>query len=692
MVIINNYLMSFYFIIFCLEYLKGGLKKFSKRTQSRKKKHRLELINTEFFGKVQQADNNKKNKKIIKQATVENQLGNAYQHIQDECSILNSSLFENFTNELNEMNHNAIQKNELNHRNSTSPGNVTDAFKMAVLNSKISRSAVNIILKALNPFVPDLPLDYRSLLGTDQAIKLQDTATGKMISYNWVGQLSSYLAKRTATCVTIDVHVDELKLAQSVKRGLWVISVRIREFDYVVTATMHEGKGKPPRKEFLRPIMLRINQILKNGIEISEGRIVKIKMGVFCADTPARAYLLHIVTMGCNGCHLCTVKGSRRLLKKKQRMHYPGGRWPRRTTSQFRRKHFYNETKNLTHHLSQMKTEIEEIENFDILKHVAPDPMHASESGLVKAMLGVWEKRDREFTSKIDLKLNIFSKRIPSDFQRHCRSVNEDWKATECRLFLIYLAPFVLKNIIPDKLYFHFLKLVVAMRIMSSRKFLYMLKQADELIQDYVNEFCSIYESEPISFNLHLTTHLPKCCYDLNATLEDISCFWGENHLQVLRNDYKMGPEPIKQVAKRISEKLNNLELIKKNKRPKFQCQISKQSDEYRKVNLPNMVIDTFGKNQYVRYQDSVIKVLKITKTNDLAMLEGVKVFGKMIDVFLDPVPSRQVGIFMMKSMFIEDTNYVKFSEIYVEGKYLTLHGQSSMIFIELLHVEENLL
>jgi hypothetical protein len=47
---------------------------------------------------------------------------------------------------------------------------------------------------------------------------------------------------------------------------------------------------------------------------------------------------------------------------------------------------------------------------------------------------------------------------IPVEFNRKCRSLSEisRWKATEFRLFLLYLGPIVLKNVVDLAVYEHF--------------------------------------------------------------------------------------------------------------------------------------------------------------------------------------------------------------------------------------------
>lgn len=61
--------------------------------------------------------------------------------------------------------------------------------------------------------------------------------------------------------------------------------------------------------------------------------------------------------------------------------------------------------------------------------------------------------------SDISMKLQSLSGKLPSEFARQPRSLFEveRWKATEFRQFLLYTGPVVLKGIVTDTMYDHFL-------------------------------------------------------------------------------------------------------------------------------------------------------------------------------------------------------------------------------------------
>ena len=63
---------------------------------------------------------------------------------------------------------------------------------------------------------------------------------------------------------------------------------------------------------------------------------------------------------------------------------------------------------------------------------------------------------------------NLLSLKLPSNFNRQPRSIKDlcYWKATEYRSFLLYLGPIVLKGILSEASFKHFLALHVGMFIL----------------------------------------------------------------------------------------------------------------------------------------------------------------------------------------------------------------------------------
>lgn len=74
---------------------------------------------------------------------------------------------------------------------------------------------------------------------------------------------------------------------------------------------------------------------------------------------------------------------------------------------------------------------------------------------------------------------------IPCEFAGKPRSVNDisRWKATECRQFLLYTGIVVLKGILHDEFYIHFLSLSISMRILIDEEL-----QSNVELKDYADK------------------------------------------------------------------------------------------------------------------------------------------------------------------------------------------------------------
>lgn len=114
------------------------------------------------------------------------------------------------------------------------------------------------------------------------------------------------------------------------------------------------------------------------------------------------------------------------------------------------------------------------IPNLDIIQCFSLDYMHLSCLGIMRKMINLWLKgplKVRINSSKSKLLSSLLSSLTPNitaDFQRKPRGVNEisRWKATKFRTFILYLGPVVLKNIISDECYFHFLNFHVIISLL----------------------------------------------------------------------------------------------------------------------------------------------------------------------------------------------------------------------------------
>lgn len=113
----------------------------------------------------------------------------------------------------------------------------------------------------------------------------------------------------------------------------------------------------------------------------------------------------------------------------------------------------------------------------DLVNQVPLDPIHLVYLGGMRKLLTLWvSKRKPPYKlsgkniNDLSDKLISLSSYIVHEFSRKCRGLSDlnRWKATEFRLFLLYVGPVSLINILPKELYNHFLMFYVGITILCN--------------------------------------------------------------------------------------------------------------------------------------------------------------------------------------------------------------------------------
>lgn len=149
---------------------------------------------------------------------------------------------------------------------------------------------------------------------------------------------------------------------------------------------------------------------------------------------------------------------------------------------------------------------------------------------------------------------------IPVEFARKRRSLREldRWKATEFRMFLLYIGPVVLPPFLDANIYNNFMLLFTGIAILvsptlSSSHWQY----ADMLLKMFVTHFGEIYGKDALVYNVHSLVHLAQDAKRYGH-LNNISAFPFENYLQKLKKKLVRKPEqPLAQILCRLSENSN---------------------------------------------------------------------------------------------------------------------------------------
>jgi len=129
------------------------------------------------------------------------------------------------------------------------------------------------------------------------------------------------------------------------------------------------------------------------------------------------------------------------------------------------------------YHISDTVSQLVEIKGIDTIYSFPLDYLHLTCLDIMKKLINMWtsngplsvrlpSKKGNEISSYLlDLK-----KFVPCDFPRKLRTFSEvpRWKGTEFRFFLLYVGPIVLKNVLNDDYFKHFMSLNIAFIILLS--------------------------------------------------------------------------------------------------------------------------------------------------------------------------------------------------------------------------------
>eukprot|EP00733_Pompholyxophrys_punicea_P001700 Pompholyxophrys_punicea_v1_NODE_953_length_1102_cov_5.841452.p1 type:complete len:160 gc:universal NODE_953_length_1102_cov_5.841452:202-681(+) len=152
---------------------------------------------------------------------------------------------------------------------------------------------------------------------------------------------------------------------------------------------------------------------------------------------------------------------------------------------------------------------------FNIIWSVIIDYMHGACLGVAKKLLHLWFDSENSGNAwylgkKISLVDKLLCKiRPPSTFTRLPRSINDHgkhWKAAEFRSWILFYSPIVLRGILPDDLYYHWLLFVSALMILLQKSISFQdLEQAHSNFSTFYYSFEKFYDVKFCSMNIHIS-------------------------------------------------------------------------------------------------------------------------------------------------------------------------------------------
>lgn len=214
-------------------------------------------------------------------------------------------------------------------------------------------------------------------------------------------------------------------------------------------------------------------------------------------------------------------------------------------------------------HHKEIESPILRIPDFDMIQDfIVADSLHLLELGVMKRCLVAWRDGKLGFVGKLcardieTISNALKSVQLPSEIHRRMRGMDclSFWKGVEWRSFLNYVGIVVLKNVIGEVVYDHFLLLFVAVTICSNDIYAEYLSVAQLLFEKYITDFTVIYGSQFIGSNIHNLEHIVADVARFGS-LPTLSAYPFENSLFVMKNHLRQGNNNLQQIANRIFER-----------------------------------------------------------------------------------------------------------------------------------------
>lgn len=432
----------------------------------------------------------------------------------------------------------------------------TAELKRLKIRHNWSQKCLQEVAVLINALGTEVPLDPRTICQTDLTPPERDDffflgLADSIASFLKSSQPSSYKLPNT---LHLHLNVDGISLFNSSNKSLWPILGSIENIGngrpFVIGC--YFGVSKPPSAEGYLGQFVQEYLALRNAGLMHQGCLYNIELKAVICDAQARSFLKGITGQnGYGACERCVVKGV--YVDDYHKVIYELFDAPLRTDESFRRR------QDERHH--KYWSPLLLIEHLDMIYDIPLDYMHLVCLGVMKRLLEIWTgKRPHCFSAAqkglFNHRIKKFAKCFSKEFKRKGRGLNElaHWKASEFRTFILYSGPLILRNILNDEKYDHFLNLHCALRLLcSSNPSRLQILDAGKLLKFFSYKFAVLYGNEHLVYCVHTLIHLAHDCL-IHGSLNKFSCFKYESFLGRIKRLISGPYKPLSQLKRRLSE------------------------------------------------------------------------------------------------------------------------------------------
>lgn len=484
-----------------------------------------------------------------------------------------------------------------------------------------------------------------------------------------------------------------IPLAKSSNSQIWpILAYIIDTTKKVFPVGIYHGTAKPKdSNDFMADFITEIKELIVNGIVLN-GSNKKVSIHVFVCDAPAKAFLLKIKGhSGFFSCTRCVQEGE--YYKNRVCFPYSDQKSDKRTHEMYL-KRLHDE-----HHVGNTLSDLIKLPGLDLVQLFSLDYMHLVCLGVVRKLILLWLHKGPLYVrlsshnvKQLNASLLSMNSCIPSDFVRKAREIHEvgRWKATELRLFLIYIGPIVLKNIVKKDIYTNFMVLHVAMLILLSPNRQDYVAYAKQLLNYFVKTFEIIYGREHISHNVHGLLHISDD-YEYYGPLDNSSAFIFENFMKELKSKIRKHDKPLEQLVNRYTEKYTKIQIPQNSKQfllsqPHSNGPLVSNIDgvQYKQlqINHTKINISVDKDSFFLTKSGEVAKCLNIVHCQNHVILIG-KIFESKSIFYTNPVDSTLFNICIVNHL---SENLKYWNDFEIEKKIMLITHNHLLIAMPLIN------
>lgn len=413
-----------------------------------------------------------------------------------------------------------------------------------LLQDNVKDTTCTKILQCFRQHFPDsnFPLHAKTFLGKPRRSGVSTMGHGKYVHFGMENVILDFLSKRgidNVSKIEVQLATDGIPIYNGNNMQLWPILGRIMSTEKVFVIGCFCGPSKPENSnDFLSSTVNDFIKFHETGFVYMSKKIQVVLHSLIC-DIPAKSMVLMTKGhSGYNSCTKCKVKG-----EYHGRVCFPTVEFELRTDEEIEK-----QTDGGHHHARSI---LLSIPGFSFLKNVPFDYMHLIVIGMTKKLLSLWlstAKNDcldvavkillRDKANVVNQFLELLADYCPHEFRRKIVDVKScgNWKATQFRLFLLYIGPVALRIILSkdDPVYVNFLCLHCAVRLLSLPAEADVIEYAESLLKIFVTQFVKLYGARYASANVHGLLHIAADVRNLGP-LDTFSAFKYENYLRFLK-------------------------------------------------------------------------------------------------------------------------------------------------------------